>query len=261
MGFTPLDPVNISVGQMAVNLYPKTTPLMPMHKRAHAFKVNTSALKDLQTNLWLVINAFGAQFNASLTVDGIMSNWCQYFHELWMDFARLTIISFHNSRGNRIDDTTVAGNAQVPLPIQDGTLPTCHKQDVHFMRVHCTLDFATLITVNPYPVGSVLQVVYYIELSQVSRAMVNGIGAVYTLVSFLGLDDLRTLAPNVETRTTLSPVFHGGPVTSCVRLFSINSALVSIQTNPKLCWSTPINCISMVAETLFVPLSLHTFNK
>jgi hypothetical protein len=64
---------------MTIKLYPKITPLMPVHERAHAFQVNKSVLKDLPTNLWLVIDAFGAQLNASLTVKGILSNWRRYF--------------------------------------------------------------------------------------------------------------------------------------------------------------------------------------
>jgi hypothetical protein len=133
MGFTPLDPVDVPVGWMTIKLYPKITPLMPVPKCVHAFQVNKSALKDLPTNLQLVIDAFGAQLNASSTVKGILSNWRWYFQEHWMNFSHLTILSFHNSRGDHIDDTTIAGNAQVLMPIQDGALPTCCKQDVRFV--------------------------------------------------------------------------------------------------------------------------------
>jgi hypothetical protein len=75
IGFAPLDPINVPVGWMVVKLYPKIVPLMPVHVCAHAFQVNNSALKDLSTDLWLVIDAFGAQLNISLTVKGILSNW------------------------------------------------------------------------------------------------------------------------------------------------------------------------------------------
>ena len=50
MGFTPLDLVNVPVGRMTIKLYPKITPAMPVHKRAHAFQVNKAALKDLPTD-------------------------------------------------------------------------------------------------------------------------------------------------------------------------------------------------------------------
>jgi hypothetical protein len=81
MGFAPLDPVNIPVGGMQVKLYPKIVPSMLIHKHAHAFQVNKSALKDLLTNLQLVIDTFGSQLNASSTVKGILSNWRWFFNE------------------------------------------------------------------------------------------------------------------------------------------------------------------------------------
>jgi hypothetical protein len=79
IGFAPLDPIHASVGWMVVKLYPTIVPLMPMHERAHAFRVNKLALKDLPTNLWLAIDAFGAQLNVSSTVKGILSNWRCFF--------------------------------------------------------------------------------------------------------------------------------------------------------------------------------------
>ena len=74
-----------------------------------------------------MIDAFGAQLNASLTVKGILSDWRRYFNEQWMDFAHLVIHFFHKAQGNRIDDTTTAGNPQVLLPIQDGDKAQCRK--------------------------------------------------------------------------------------------------------------------------------------
>ena len=61
MGFAPLDPVDVRISTMTVKLYPKITANMPVYKRAQAFQVNKSALKDLPANFRLVINAFGAQ--------------------------------------------------------------------------------------------------------------------------------------------------------------------------------------------------------
>ncbi len=75
MGFAPLDLVDVPVGCMTGKLYPKITPAMPVQERVHAFQVNKATLKDLPTNLRLVVDAFGAQLNASSTVEGILSNW------------------------------------------------------------------------------------------------------------------------------------------------------------------------------------------
>jgi hypothetical protein len=224
MGFAPLDPVDVPVGKMIVKLYPKIIPLMPMHERAHAFQVNKSALKDLPTNLRLVIDAFGAQLNASSTVKGILSNWRCFFQEHWIDFGHLLILSFHNSQGARMDNTTTATNAQVLLPIQNGPLAGCPKQDVQIVQVQCTLDFASLITVDPYPISSTLRVMDYIELPQSSQGIMNGSGVAYNLNSYLGPADLRTLTLEVVRTTILNPVLQDGPVLLEASNFNLQNA-------------------------------------
>ena len=93
MGFAPLDPVDVPIGRMTVKLYPKITAAMPVHERAHAFQVNKSALKDLPTDFRLVIDAFGAQLNASSTVEGILSDWRRFFQVSWMDFSHSSLKS------------------------------------------------------------------------------------------------------------------------------------------------------------------------
>ncbi len=110
------------------------------------------------TDLQFVINAFGSQLNASLTVEGILSDWCRFFNKQWMDFAHLTILLFHASNGDCINTTTTAADSQVLLPIISGPVGNCCNQDVHFMRVQCILDFTPLTMIDPYPVSPILQV-------------------------------------------------------------------------------------------------------
>jgi hypothetical protein len=136
MGFAPLDLIDISVGQSSIKLNTRLTALMPVYKQAHAFQVNKTALTNARgIEISQILDAFGAQMNSSSTVKGLISAWCQYFQERWMDFAHLAILSFHQSNGNRIDDTTVAGSPKVLLPIIDGPAATCRKPDVKFVRV------------------------------------------------------------------------------------------------------------------------------
>jgi hypothetical protein len=74
MGFTPLDLVNVTVRRVSAKLYPKITSTMQIFDHAHAWQINKTALFNLPTDFKLVINAFGAQLNATLTVEGIVSN-------------------------------------------------------------------------------------------------------------------------------------------------------------------------------------------
>ncbi len=212
MAFTPLDLVNITVGRVTVKVYPKITSTMEIFERAHVWQINKIALFNLPVDFKLIIDAFGAQLNVTLTVEGIMSNWRRYFANRWYSFDHLTIMSFHNSEGTIINDTTTAANAQILLPVQNGVIANCRQQDIKFVRVQCTVDFISLVTVNPYPVGTILCAAFYIELPQETCAMTNGNGGAYTLVSYLGPSDLRTLTPSELKAQILDVCLQDGPL-------------------------------------------------
>jgi hypothetical protein len=95
---------------------------------------------------------------------------------------------------------------------------------VQFVQVQCTLDFAPLITVDPYPVSSTLHELYYIELPQSSQGVMNGSGVAYNLNSYLGMADLRTLMPEVVRTTILNPVLQDGPVLLEASNFDLQNA-------------------------------------
>jgi hypothetical protein len=62
------------------------------------------------------------------------------------------------------------------------------------------------------------------ELPQDTRAMTNGAGAAYTLVSFLGVDDLRTLTPEMVKTQILLPVHQDGPMMLAASDFNLTNA-------------------------------------
>jgi hypothetical protein len=127
-----------------------------------------------------------------------------------MDFAHLSILSFHRSNGNRIDDTTVAGTPEVLLPLIDGPAAACCKPDVKFVRVRCTINFAGLTTINPYPVHPVLRIDYYIELPQTIQGVYRGTNNI-NIETFCGAADLRTLG-TAEVQILLDQVQQDAPV-------------------------------------------------
>ncbi len=95
------------------------------------------------------------------------------------------------------------------------------------MWVQFTLDFATalgLITLNPYPVATVFRASYYIELPQGSRTLINGAGNGYNLVSFLGIDNLRTLTREQVHIDILSVVQQDSPVLLCMSDYNLQAA-------------------------------------
>ncbi len=105
---------------------------------------------------------------------------------------------------------TTAADAAILLPVVDGNLANCRRPNVKFVRVQITLNFNSLVSVEP-PGITTLQVEYYIELPQMSRAMVNGAGVGYNLVTYHGADDLRTLQSAEVQATILNLTLQDGP--------------------------------------------------
>ncbi len=132
MGFTPLDLVDVHVGRTTIKLYPKIGPTMLNWERVHAYQINKPALTNLPTKLKLIIDVFGAQLNVSSTTEGIISDFKRHFNDHLMCFQNLTILSFHDSAGTIINDTTSPADPQVQLPVQDGNLADCRSQGVRF---------------------------------------------------------------------------------------------------------------------------------
>jgi hypothetical protein len=160
-------------------------------ERAHAFQINKTALAAPGIDRRMMLDTLGAQLNLSSIVDGILGDWTRHFQRAWCNFANLTILSFHNDAGAQVNNTTAADSA-VLLPVLDGPVNTCRKQNIRFVRVQLNLDFASLITLDP-PGVTVLHVEFYIELPQSSRDMINGAGGAYRLTTFLGPDDIRLI--------------------------------------------------------------------
>jgi hypothetical protein len=139
-----------------------------------------------------------------------------------MDFAHLAILSFHRSNGNRIDDTTVAGSPKVLLPIIDGPAAACRKPDVKFVRVQCTINFAGLVSVNPYPVHPILRVDYYIELPQTIQGVCPGANDI-NIEMFCGAANLRTLS-TAAVWVLLDQVQQDAPVLLKASDFNLQAA-------------------------------------
>ncbi len=198
-GFTSQDLVKIHVGTVTAKVYPKILPAIAVFERAHAFQVNKTTLTNLQANLCLLFDAFSRQLNVTSTVNSIDSDWKRHFNKHWHDFNNLTILSFHNSAGNEINGTTLPGNSQVLLPIQDENPANCCSQNVRFVCVKCTLDFTSRQHMVRHPTPSILCMSYYFELPQSTHALTSGNGQAYTLMTYAGPEDFHTLSPaNVQ---------------------------------------------------------------
>ena len=71
--FAPKTLVPVSVGRTIVNLYPVIDTTMLVHKRAHAFQINKTALSPQALKLRVMLDALGAQLNLSASVKGMIN--------------------------------------------------------------------------------------------------------------------------------------------------------------------------------------------
>ena len=221
--FAPRALVPVRIGSLSIMLYPTVDPSMPPHERAHAFHYNKTALAVQTLDLRLQLDALGTQLNLLASVDGIINDWFRFFYDDWFDFRKLTILSFHNVKGEIMTDTTDAGDPSVLLPVANGALRDCRKQNVKFVRVQLTTNFASLINVI-HPGASVFRTEYYIELPQTSVQVLDGHGTAYTLLTFHGPADLRTMTPTQVQAQILDITFQDSPVDLIPSKFNLSSA-------------------------------------
>jgi hypothetical protein len=156
-------------------------------------------------------------------VDDIRDNWLRFFHDSWCDFSHLAILSFHNNAGDQINDTTTAIDMAILLPVVNGILINCRRPNVKFVRVQINLDFRSLVSVDP-PGLTTLHVEYYVELPQTSRAMVNGIGGAYNLVTYHGTDNVRALTMLQVQTTILDQTLQDDPYDLQPASFNLTTA-------------------------------------
>jgi hypothetical protein len=138
-------------------------------------------------------------------------------------------MSFHISEGMVMNNTTTAADAQILLPVQNGVIAACRQQDIKFVWVQCVINFAPLVTALPYPTGMVLCAAYYIKLPQGTCAMTNRNGGAYTLVSYLGPANLRTLTPPEVKVQILGVCLQDEPI--LLQASNFNLAIVNTDAN------------------------------
>ena len=221
--FAPRALVPVRVGSYTIMLYPVVDQSMLPHERAHAFHYNKTALAAQNIDLRLQLDALGTQLNLIATVDGTINDWLRFFYDSWFDFSMLTILSFHNAKGDIMTTTTDATDPSVLLPVVDGALANCRKKDVKFVRVQLTVDFTSLVHVTTAG-ATTLRTEYYIELPQTSVQVADSNGTAYNLLTFHGPADLRTMATADIQAQILDITLQDGPVDLIPSKFNLTSA-------------------------------------
>jgi hypothetical protein len=251
--FAPKTLVPVSAGRTTMNLYPVIDTMMLVHKHAHAFQINKTALSLQALNLHVMLDALGAQLNLSASVEGMIEEWLRFFQDSWFNFSLLQILSFHNDAGGQVNNTTTVTGPAFLLPLQDGPVNDCCKA-IKFVGVQLNLNYAALANVNP-PGPMVLRGTYYIKLPLTLRALVNENGVQYSITTFIGPSDLRTLSPQEVQAQILNLTIQGDPLDLLPPSFNVRSArtdsiALQMEINQKiLCLALPTIC-----NTLFTGL-------
>mmetsp|Transcript_34260 Transcript_34260/g.74141 ORF Transcript_34260/g.74141 Transcript_34260/m.74141 type:complete len:298 (+) Transcript_34260:318-1211(+) len=223
--FTPKETVTISVGQYHAQVYVKVTPDMLDFERSFAFHQTVSALKLLPIDPQLLLDTLGNQLNVSMVVDGIKFDWLNYYRKNWYNMAHLTLLSFHNSAGTIMNNATIAGNAHVLKPIQDGLLNDCRPPDVRFVRTKLSLDYRPLMHKDQD--NHTLEATFYVELPQSGAQVLDGNGNPRNLVTWHGAADLTTLSVDQVKADILANVPYATPIELNPGAFNVpNAALV-----------------------------------
>jgi hypothetical protein len=192
LGFIPKQLVPVSVGLYQVSLYPKLSPSASVVERAHAFQICKSALSALNINICILFDTLGSQLNCMATINSLVYDYTQIYEEGWFNPANLQILSFHDSTGMQINNTTIVCNPAILCLVVKGPVADCRQKDVCYVRVQLSFDFAGML--GPQHIGvSVIKSMYYIKLPQTLVNMTNGAGAAYVLTTYHGPADITSM--------------------------------------------------------------------
>ena len=102
-------------------------------EKAMAFQQNKTALASANLNQKVRILAHADRLDLMLTAVLSLADWEQKLHRNWANFVNLSILSWHGTNGNIINNTTTAVNASILLPAQDRAANACCAAGVKFV--------------------------------------------------------------------------------------------------------------------------------
>jgi hypothetical protein len=202
---------------------------VPVHERAHAFRICKSALAPLNIDIRLIFDALGLQLNCMATINALVYDFTQVYEEGWYDPANLQILSFHDSTGARINNTTVASNPTILLPVTNWNLAACSQQDVHFVCVQVSLDFVPLLSAG-HTGATILKSMYYLKLLQQLVNIANSLGVAYILMTFHGPTNITTMTAHKVLEEIIHPCIQRGPITLSGADFNLQEADIDSNT-------------------------------
>ena len=125
--FLPQKPEIVSIGRTSVSLYRKVDETMSDPEKALAFQHNRTALASADLDQRARILTLADRMNLMLTAEAGLADWERKLSKNWSNFAYLKILSWHDEKGPRINNTTIPGDSSILLPVQDSNVADCLK--------------------------------------------------------------------------------------------------------------------------------------
>lgn len=140
------------------------------------------------------------------------------------DPSKWKIISFHNQAGARLNQSVTTGDSQILKPVGDHVTDwaanTRRQGDISFVQVRATIDLSS-ITKDP---SSKYSLDTFIELPQEDFLIKDGTGADLTVHTYLGADDIRTIAASDFHQDVLKQTRQRKPATLLAAPFGMTAA-------------------------------------
>ena len=117
--FTPKKQETGSVGRTSVSLYPKIDGLWSDAEKAMVYQQIRTALAttNLDQRTWILTLA--DRLDLMTSAKSNLADWERRLNGHWADFAHLTILSWHNTAGTPINDTTMEDDPSILKPVQN----------------------------------------------------------------------------------------------------------------------------------------------
>jgi hypothetical protein len=173
--FVPKRPEIVQIGKTSVPLYPKVDATMSDPEKTMACQQNKAAIASADLDQRARILALAKPLNLMLTAESSLADWERKLTRNWFNFQNLTITSWHDTKGDPINNTTVVGDPAALLLVQNGAKHQCQSAGVKFVRVQLDLDFANLNTIQR-ATNTVLRGKYYLQLPQTTVQLTNAAG-------------------------------------------------------------------------------------
>jgi hypothetical protein len=94
-------------------------------KKAMAFQQNKTALASADLDQKARMLALADCLDLMLTAESSLANWGRKLHCNWANFANLSILSLHGANGAQINNTAMAADSAILLPVQNGAANDC----------------------------------------------------------------------------------------------------------------------------------------